>query len=146
MKIQTSCNSLKMVASLFLGLACALLIFVSPVKANALEISTQPDYSSLQVTLDQVEANNGYVINPIANQADVLNVYWTFTGLLNGTSVHDKIVYREYKSISFKNSYSQLSPVNIGVRATGKSGEYFSQVRATGIGSVETWRCRYSIR
>lgn len=81
-----------------------------------------------------------------ANSERVLNVYWTFTGLLNGREVKDRIVYRDYKSLSFPNSYSTLAPTWVNTRATGSNGEYFSQVQATGVGSVETWRCNYQIR
>lgn len=48
-----------------------------------------------------------------ANSERVLNVYWTFTGLLNGREVKDRIVYRDYKSLSFPNSYSTTS-ANLG--------------------------------
>lgn len=81
-----------------------------------------------------------------ANSERVLNVYWTFSGLLNGQSVDNRIVYRDYKSLSFRNSYSTLPPTWVNTRATGSSGEYFSQVQAIGVGSVETWRCNYQIR
>lgn len=81
-----------------------------------------------------------------ANSERVLNVYWTFTGLLNGRSVQDRIVYREYKSLSFPNSYSTLAPTWVNTRATGSNGEFFSQVQSIGVGSVETWRCNYQIR
>lgn len=39
-----------------------------------------------------------------------------------------------------------LRPAWVNTRATGSNGEYFSQVQATGVGSVETWRCNYQIR
>lgn len=81
-----------------------------------------------------------------ANSERVLNVYWTFSGLLNGQSVDNRIVYRDYKSLSFRNSYSTLPPTWVNTRATGSGGEYFSQVQAIGVGSVETWRCNYQIR
>lgn len=81
-----------------------------------------------------------------ANSERVLNVYWTFSGLLNGQSVDNRIVYRDYKSLSFRNSYSTLPPTWVNARATGSSGEYFSQVQAIGVGSVETWRCNYQVR
>lgn len=81
-----------------------------------------------------------------ANSERVLNVYWTFSGLLNGQSVDNRIVYRDYKSLSFRNSYSTLPPTWVNTRATGSSGEYFSQVQAIGVGSVETWRCNYQVR
>lgn len=81
-----------------------------------------------------------------ANSERVLNVYWTFSGLLNGQSVDNRIVYRDYKSLSFPNSYSTLAPTWVNTRATGSNGEYFSQVQATGVGSVETWRCNYQVR
>lgn len=81
-----------------------------------------------------------------ANSERVLNVYWTFSGLLNGQSVDNRIVYRDYKSLSFRNSYSTLPPTWVNTRATGSGGEYFSQVQAIGVGSVETWRCNYQVR
>ena len=63
-----------------------------------------------------------------ANSERVLNVYWTFSGLLNGQSVDNRIVYRDYKSLFFQNSYSTLPPTWVNTRATGSGGEYFSQV------------------
>ena len=94
---------------------------------------------------DGIVCNMRNDVQPVASLSNDLS-YGTFKGLLNGREVKDRIVYRDYKSLSFPNSYSTLAPTWVNTRATGSNGEYFSQVQATGVGSVETWRCNYQIR
>ena len=77
-----------------------------------------------------------------ANLADVISVYWSFTGTLNGEAVSDYIVYREYKTISYVNGYTQKAPTCIDVWSGSR---YFPELDAIAWGTFEVWRCNYEI-
>lgn len=85
---------------------------------------------------------NADAVGRRANLADVVSVYWSFTGTLNGEPVSDYIIYREYKTISYVKGYAQKQPVCIDVWSGSR---YFPELEAIAWGTFEVWRCDYEI-
>lgn len=76
---------------------------------------------------------------------EVWDTYLSLTGVLNGQPVQGKIIKVFYKRLTFNKSYTQLPSTLVSVEAIMDNNHYMEGIGMV-YGSIETWRCNYSIR
>lgn len=75
---------------------------------------------------------------------EVWDTYISLTGVLNGKPVTGKILKVFYKRITFNRSYTQLPSTLVHVESIKDNNHYIEGIGAV-YGSLETWKCNYSI-